>query len=575
MSWLFGAVNVPTSVLHEARGLIHQTPLLLVDDSAAGFYLAAGGLDATCLHDPDASIDKGWAVSGVGLRQEMNACSVYHTSDWESALSVQELDTASIYGHYAIIRWDTQGVHCYIDPLGIRSLFFSRIENGIVFSTRLDWLASLMRAQEINFRVFGSQWLTFNQLSHDCPLYDIERLAAGGYLYVNRTGYYRITSSQWLPSWRTTHPDDFRSALHAFAKPRLPAQNRLSLGLSGGLDSRLLLACSLDEAPALHTFGPSSMPDVQIATAIANDLSLEHRIIHEPVPDEPECLRLLKAHVIQNHAITTASACLGLRYFGKLHHAGLAMIDGGFGEIARRQFLNRVLLQGKKHLLKKTYEAVLPYLYTPRPPLFNQGTQRAMREGALQQFVASWEALPPHNEIGLENKLDLFSIHTRLPNFFGYEQNRLDGCVLNYMPFAQIPVLEFTLGLPLRKRKNGRLFRSLIRHFHKPLTRYPLAKGAARIPFSMNPLLAIGLVKMHKKVNTHPDPQQHLFLQRLQSFALDLLHSRDVREFEAYDYPVIQEAVEMYYKGQSHHAAFVDWWLAFEVWRRELSAIRH
>ena len=571
MSWLFGAVNVPTSVLNEARGLIHQTPLLLVEDVSSGFCIAAGGLGATCPHSPLSTKDSGWVVSGIGIRSGLKECHVYNTSDWNEALKVHELDRTTIQGHFVIVRWDGQGVHCYTDTLGVRTLYFSRVDNGVVFSTRLDWLAKLTRAQEIDYRVFGSQWLTFNQLSDDCLLYDLERLPAGGYLYANRTGYTRTSSSPWSPSWKEARVEEFISTLQAFAAPRFPESMQTTLGLSGGLDSRLLLAASQNPLPAVHTFGPASLPDVQIASAIAGDLSLNHRIIYEPVPDEAECLRLLNEQVIQNNAITSASACLGLRYFGLLNDAGLAMIDGGFGEIARRQFLNRLLIRGKNYLEKEDFEAAFPLLYTPRPSLFNLGTQRAMREGALDQFINRWHSLPHHSEIGFANKLDLFSIRTRLPNFFGFEQNRLDGYVLNYMPFAQIPVLETTLGLPIPKRKNGRLFRALIRKMHRSLTRYPLAKGSARVAFNMNPLISSGLLKLQKKVSPKQDPQQHLFLQRIQSFALERLHSRDVREYEAYDFQVIKERVTAYYRGQTQHAAFVDWWLAFDVWRHQIS----
>ena len=570
MSWLLGAVNVPNSVILEARGLIDQTPSLFIRDASPTFLVAAGGLPATCRHVTSSDGSSGWAVTGIGLQQATDHCAVLDDRQWHQLLSTPELNTASIGGHFVIARWDRKGIHCYTDSLGVRTLYFKRVENGVVFSTRLDWIARLTHSQEIDFRVFGAQWLTFNQLNEACPLYDLERLPAGGHLYINRTGYSRTQITPWSPTWRETGIDDFKAVLGRFSNPRLPGNTSLSLGLSGGLDSRLLLAFTLDKSPAIHTFGPSTSPDVQIASTIAHDLLLEHRIIHEAIPDESECLRLLNEHVLHSHAITTASASLGLRYFDRLQKDGLAMIDGGFGEIARRQFLNRLLIRGKKQLTNKDYETALRHLYTPRPPIFNKGTQRALHEGALEQFINQWQSLPSQNEIGLENKLDLFSIRTRLPNFFGYEQNRLDGYILNYMPFAQIPVLECTLGLRLNQRRNGRIIRSLIRRMHKPLTRYPLAKGSTRVAFSMPPLMATGLNRLRKQLKHKPNPQQQLFLQRLRPFILDTLHSRDVREYEAYDYPLIEEKITSYFKGQSQHAGFLDWWLSFEVWRQQL-----
>ena len=573
MSWLLGAVNVSTSIMNEARGLAGQTPLLFVQGTSSPFLLAAGGLPETCLQMPSLSADSGWVVSGVGTKQDGQLSTVFGTADWHHVLSHKPSDLLTQNGHYAAIHWDAQGFHCFTDPLGIRTLYFTRSDNGVIFSTNLQWLAKLSHAHDLDYEVLGSQWLTFNQLSTSSPIQGIQRLGPGGYLYVNKTGYFRTTETPWTPSWNTSNKKDFLGAVTAYSSPRLPGNLSLSLGLSGGLDSRLLLASRyVTNPPHAHTFGPNYEPDVKIAFRIAKDLQLQHKILHDGIPSEAECLNLLKQQVLGNNAITTASAVLGLRYFDTLHANGYAIIDGGFGEIARRQFLNRLLLKGKNHLLKEDFTKVLPLLYTPRPEIFNKATLQIMQEGALKQFIALWHELPAHKEIGLENKLDLLSVRSRLPNFFGFEQNRLDSCILSYMPFAQPDVLDLVFGLPIKLRKNGKLFKGLIRKGYRPLTSYPLAKGDTTVPFITPALLATGLVKTKKRVQrSSTSAARHFFLQKLKTYALDMVNSGDVREYPAYNIQTIQDRVTNYYNGDQAHANFVDWWLAFDSWRQQVS----
>jgi hypothetical protein len=59
-------------------------------------------------------------------------------------------------------------------------------------------------------------------------------------------------------------------------------------------------------------------------------------------------------------------------------------------------------------------------------------------------------------------------------------------------------------------------------------------------------------------------------LRHIREYVQDLVHEEAVKTFPAYNYPVIRRAVEDYYAGASHCVRTVDWWLAFEIWRRRL-----
>ena len=574
MSWLLGGINVPASTKQRVRGLAHQSPSLLFEQSNELFYMAAGGHPETCLTSPKSSSEEGWAVVGLGLHPSGSSTSILSVDVWEKVLSDPPGPLASQNGHFVAFKWSNGAYSFFTDCLGIRTLYYTRRNGCILYSTRLDWLSHLSGHSSVDFNIFGSQWLTFNQLSSQCPITNIERLEAGGSIHISATGEMDTHATPWTPSWTPSSIADLSDALTPFTSPKFPSPYTLSLGLSGGLDSRLLLALSArSQFPETHTFGPASSADVHIASAIAEQINTKHHRFHETLPDTSSCLSLLRNNVAHNQGIVPASAVHGLHYFEALNHQEISIIDGGFGEIARRQFLNRVLYKGRHALLSEQFAKAIPLFFVARAPLFQDEINLIMRQGAINQLSLLWENLPSHKDIGFENKLDLLSLRTRLPNFFGYEQNRLDSQLLSYMPFAQPGVLERVFGLPLFNRKNGRAFRSLIRQHLPWLTQYPLAKGDETVPFGTPPLMATVWFKLKSKGSSRStNKEQHNFLYRLKSYALDTLSSQHVREYSPYNMPLIEQKIQGYYKGDQTNASFVDWWLTFETWRQCISS---
>lgn len=61
-------------------------------------------------------------------------------------------------------------------------------------------------------------------------------------------------------------------------------------------------------------------------------------------------------------------------------------------------------------------------------------------------------------------------------------------------------------------------------------------------------------------------------LSRVSEFVQDTVHSREVSSWEPYDYTAIVRMVEQFYEGKTELARQVDWWLAFEMWRKSISS---
>lgn len=573
MSWVLGFSGASLSpALRERLTALHDDPLHCSEGRT--HYVALGGLPETCHAGVLPNDAEGaWAVVGLGIQRYDDHCAFLDTDAWETLLSRPRLEVGGLDGHFVALRWRPGQVEAFTDTLGVRTLYLTTLPDGLAFSTRLDWLAALRGGAALHFEAFGAHWLTFNQLSTTCLVRDIRRLGPGGHVICTAQRL-ELTERPWIPEIAETdrQGDAFAGALAALVHPQIGEGRALTLGLSGGLDSRLLLALRFrDGVPRTHVFGPDAHPDVHLARRLARREGFPQHHFDEPIPDADACLALLRNQVAQTQAVSAASSVLGLRYYGDLHARRLVMIDGGLGEAARRQFMNRLLRRGRPALRSGDPAAILPYLRVPRAEVFNEEALATMARGARQQIAALWQALPDPRAIGEENFLDVLGVQMRLPNFFGFEQNRLDGVIQNYMPFAQPSLLRALFQTPLSLRRNGRLFRRLIRARRASLARYPLVKGGVTYPFRLPSLPAYGWTKIKTRLGrTYTDTTRLRFLDTIKPFARDAVHTQAVRTYPAYDHARLVRLVEGFYQGRSDLAAQVDWWLAFEMWRRVL-----
>ncbi len=575
MSWIFGFVgpHLSSESMSHFQAL-HPEPNFA--SHSAMVYFAVGGLPETCFYGSFSSQqpDAQWAVSGIGLERGGQYCRFLNEADWRQILSAASPQLRKLDGHFIAIKRKPQSVECFTDQLGLRTLFLFPVNGGTVFSTRLDWIAALRRQNEVDFAVCGSNWLIFNQIGYGAFLKNVRRLGPNGFVSLSPTSA-QLRDTLWTPD--LGHNDqDFVETLEAFLSPVMSGEHAISLGLSGGLDSRTLLALLASKQRTdfcLHVFGIPEDPDVRISRAIARDENLLQDYFNDPLPEGPRCMQLLHDYASQTQFIEPASTILKLRYCSQLYNRKKIVIDGGFGEIARRQFLNRLLLKGKSALHGGDPMSIYPYLRVQRPAIFIPEVLQMMRQGVEEQIASLWREMPPIHDFGSENFLELWAIRTRLANAYGFEQSRLDGECMSYMPFAQPSLLNCLFKTAVAMRKNGRLFRQLIRQRFPRLARYSLVKGATTYPFYFSTVPAWAWTKLKTKLGrTFTDTGAIEFLHKSAAEVQDLVNSNSVKSYPAYDYPFIRSMVEKFYRGQTEVAAQVHWWLSFEMWRRAVKA---
>jgi len=576
MSWIFGAIgNYSQSELQAFKSIHHKAPIYVFESDST--YIAAGGLKETCLSNLSYEIQKRrdeiWIVCGLGIKRESGKYSFMSSSDWDEILSHDTPEFWELNGHYIVIKCKNNHVKCFADALGIRTMYFTQMNGFTAFSTRPDWIAKLRKDCKINLEEFSSHWLLVNQISNGSVLTNTVKLGPGGSAVCTPESI-KVIDKPWLPEIEDSHGEDISSLLGELTLFPMNAQYNMSLALSGGMDSRVLLSYLISSEHKnwnLFTFGPSNHPDVRIAKRIAADIAADHLLLNDPIPEPSEFLKLLKEYVGQRMVGSPASMLLHTRHYASLYKPNNLIIDGGFGEIARRQFLNRLLMRGKEALLNGVVGEIYNNLFSYQADIFNSETMNSMKKSVESHITTLWEGMPEIRKYGVENWLELLAIRTRLPNYYGPEQSRVDSDIMNYMPFAQPLFLKSVFGAPVSDRKNGKLFKRIIRNNAGNLRNYSLVKENVIYPYRLQMIPGWGWRKLKERFGyKFTDPAPVRFIESFSEFIKDTVHSSSVKDFELYDYPKILNMVNRFYSGDKSLAGEIDWWLACEVWRQSV-----
>lgn len=577
MSWIYAIIGSGQAALAPLRvEQIHMTPLLVV--RRPWLYLAAGGIPDTCLYKaPEVGNENGWAVVGLGIEVSDIGARLMDVKDWARVLSKDTPWNASLNGHFAAIRWKNRQVECFTDELGQRTLYFAKWKDSICVSTRVDWVARTTGHSEIDFSSLGSKWLTFNQLDYGSCVSGIGRLGPRGHAVFKNESILKNEAVPWLPDFGNGSIDGGIAILTSLLRGAMGHSGRqVSLGLSGGIDSRLVLAELLaveGHRFGVHTFGSPDDPDVVVSASIANKLGLDREYLDEPLPDVNRSVEMLKAYATQACFVEPASSFVKLRYYPALRQRGRLLIDGGFGEIARRQYLNRVARFGRSALRSRNTSKLFSLVRVDRGDIFADDLKDVLLRGAHDGLEQALSLLPSRKVIGVENSADLLAVRTRIPNYGAPEQARLDGDIVNFMPLVQPSFLRAVFAARVRLRSNGKFYRDIIRNSSPMLATVPLVKSGTTYPFSLSTPSALLLTKIKSRLgNRFIDSAADQLLSHIQEFVVDTAHSRSVAEWPAYNSAKIRDATEAYYyKGDGRLRNTIDWWLAFELWRSSLS----
>lgn len=216
---------------------------------------------------------------------------VYVGVMYEAAPRWRQIGTEAPDGTYALMRWDAGSVELLTDVCASRTLWFVSTEDVFLASTSQRALVALLGSYEHEPEAVA--WMLSSgtlgpEVSWDTRL---QRVAPDARLTFDRAGWSaseHLRPARFEPCQgdRAAHLARVRSALVASCAAFTPDLDRWPLALSGGVDSRVLLAAfaQLGRRPRCITWTTREalrdpLSDASIARGVARRLKAEHEII--------------------------------------------------------------------------------------------------------------------------------------------------------------------------------------------------------------------------------------------------------------------------------------------------------
>ncbi len=576
MSWIFGlAGKIADQDISKATGI---APDALIEETSDNLYITSGGIKETCFYSKERRL----LVCGIGISSvdnipNNNTPKILDFADWLNIHKHPEL-AGGINGHFVKVSWDRGGVRFSNDIFGLRDIYFYSIRDHIVFSTRLDWIAEYVGGLEIDYNELSSQWLLNNKMSFGSIAKGVRRLAAGGQAFYEN-GKITISRKQYTPA---IDGNETRDTLYETVSRLIHASEStgrdIAISLSGGIDSRFLLAVMIGSGVKFDavTFGPMDHPDSEIAGRICKSLGIMHSQLDSDYPAAGECYRRAMHYVGQNMLLTKGSDFLHFNYYEYLHNENKIIIDAGRGEIVRRGSLNKLLLRGPGKIINNDPDGAMKYFRGKKPNLFRKEVFDEMQINAVAHLTDLFNSLPPVEEFGIENWLDLMMTRSLMPNNISIEQSRVDGLAMCYTPFAQPDLINLIFNLPLVDKKNAAAIKKFISDKAPGLSGFPLVKGTTKYPYSLPTLPAKVYTVLKSKAlpgnkSGYPDSKAYSYLSIMKEPILDSISSASFRNYDYYGHERIRTISDEYYKGNKKYASELDWWFTFDMFRKSLS----
>lgn len=397
-----------------------------------------------------------------------------------TAFEPPQLDWSRLAGQFAVLIRKRGRSFLFTDWFGAFQLFHD--EGGQVFSTSL--LAALDVQQRVRFSPQGLYEYAFNvtPVGDDTVFEGLRTLGPDRIVELLPDGirYHPVTRT--LPGIDPARalPDRIASArarLHAVVAPHVAAFDRINSPLSGGLDSRLLLA-ALREAgarPDLYVYGPPGSEDVAVAQAIG-------RAEGVPVAWINKADTHIAPDAFADHVAREFHVWDGLPNYGNIfdgggntaaahaRHADSALAaSGGCGEIFRDFFYlpDRAMTADT---VAATFFA--RFLASDASPRFDP---HAFLDRIAAKIAAAI-AMPRHARIP-RDRIEHIYPAVRCRALFGREISTEARFGAYLMPFLDHGVVADAMTLPLALKRAGRFEAQLIAAIDPGLAAHPSAYG--------------------------------------------------------------------------------------------------
>lgn len=509
--------------------------------------------------------NKGFVISGIGLEATSSGFKKLDVKSWGKYV-YNPFNVSFPDGHYCGISWINNKVYLFNDILGIKHIYTKKVNENLYFGNNLSIIKKITNSYTINKSELYATWFLNAKINYK-PLFEgIDRIS--GIYEFEKSLPIEKYEHEWIPNFESNVTIyDFDSVLEKLLQFGINEFEKLSLGLTAGLDSRLLLSYLLKFGKnnwVTHTFGDSNLPDIIYSKNISNKLGFTQNIYDYEIPDKNTLINTLGYYVSYTNIVIPISETIQFGMHRRFGDPSILVIDGSYGETYRRQMLNKLLIAGKNAIYKKDYKKIYEYIKSTRPNIFKEEENSIIEESIYNSISQIYEIMPSLKDISLENWLDVFAIKIKMPNTTAFSQQCLDSICSSITIFLQPTLLKVGISLPLEERINGRMFRTLIKKNAPILTNFPLVKNNYSYPFNFGNKASYIYTKIKSKIlNSYKWTLNENILNLGKEFLLDTINSKSFRDDDLLNHNLIENAANKFYSGKIEYKTILEWYYTY------------
>ena len=447
------------------------------------------------------------------------------------------------HAHGVEIRWDGQRVVIDADPFEQRRLYWQRVGGGVAFATRIDLLPT--QPASCCPATVAAQWCLSMNLSERALFDGVERLPAEHRLTIGPDGSThlgRLSPASAEPVDAADAAAVLQDVLRSYA-----SSYDIVLGLSGGFDSRTLMAAMLGAGIPfrVHTYGTATMPDVRRAIEVARRASVDLTVtdLSTIAWDVDAVVNSMKRTAWQTEASYPGAHALVFDDPDRLGPRAL-LVDGGYGALWRGGFGNHLLVRHAKALRDRDAGIVANALMRRPPTLLREDLRTTAIAACTGRVQQAMDAMPVFDARSGRAWMDEFFLRWNPRGYVASPQSVYDARLASVMPFLDRRFARAARGMTADQRANGRLFRRILKSA-PAIAGMPYVGKRNDVPaFAAGRPLLAALTSLLTPRYAKTASIDSMCYRLLRPAMLDLAHSTPVAPFDLFDAHAVRSLLQ-------------------------------
>ena len=542
MSWFIGFRNIDNN---KDMGKIHSKSNVLHSGQIGEFYFQAGGIPETCRYLEIAK--KKMLVLGLPINND----SLNIVNKEELLLCLQNMNFSQLTGAYTLIIFANSKIKIIGDKLNLRKIYYYQQREDFILSTEIFWIKSIMKLKPA-LDSLGIYW-NLGHAHGDNGLFGNVKTITGDYS-LEVDSQFRLTKQEvkrnkHLPEYDAKAKEKIKEKLSHFIYNL--KNTKLSLSLSGGLDSRTILAYLMQNNNHFisHTFGEAGNYDVIIAKQLAKKFNFAN-INYDNFKqiDKYSFVEDIQEFIRETEMTQSLVSFPLYDYFKDLKPRVNLIIDGGFVCYLRRVTNNKIIMFNRQSFINNDVPKIYSLLKLAKADVFLDDIQTELDSQAQQHLnsILAKYKISPKTDIG--DWLDLIKFRLMNSYYFAPSQRRYDEFIPNLMVGAQGFFTDLVFSIPPKERKDYKINREIIKSISPKLMNMPYARYNTYVKSLTTANFDFVKAKINQKLgHTYNRSDSHFYLGMLEEWLNDKAKSVSVTNSNLLDHKKIKTLLSKYY----------------------------